>query len=134
MTRSLLFAALGLAAGVFAVPATAELGGGAIIRVDTGTEEARLAAVRAAHPEIGFDFLAAPSMQLGGAGDPVGAGRQLWRQAVAAVRDGRLDDRPLYWARLAVRAALRVGGGGDPAPFEWSSRGMDDVSFDPSAD
>ena len=33
-------------------------------------------------------------------------GARLWRRAVADVRSGHLDDRPLYWARLKLRRDL----------------------------
>ena len=35
-----------------------------------------------------------------------GDGARLWRRAVADVQCGRMDDRPLYWARLKLRRAL----------------------------
>jgi pyrrolidone-carboxylate peptidase len=57
---------------------------------------------------------------LAGAGDdPAALGAQLWQEAVAAGG----DDRPLYWARLQISAALRDRGV-DPGPFELAARGM----------
>ncbi len=56
------------------------------------------------------------------AGDPVELGAALWRAAVA---DGG-DDRPLYWARLRISAALRAKGI-DPTGFELASRGMSEL-------
>lgn len=74
-------------------------------------------------------------------------GQRLWRRAVdraqgrgpAAGGLGRLDDRPLYWARLGMTAALRQWqpGFGLPddrraallATLERSSRGHDTVAF-----
>jgi pyrrolidone-carboxylate peptidase len=46
-------------------------------------------------------------------------GTALWEAAVATGG----DDRPLYWARLRISAALRDNGL-DPADFELASRGM----------
>ncbi|MBY6187574.1 hypothetical protein KUV89_13175 [Marinobacter hydrocarbonoclasticus] len=70
-------------------------------------------------------------------------GKALWRAAVADVRDGHLDDRSLYWARLAARQALKQQ---DPAfriadwqrnillsTLENASRGMSDIDFDDDA-
>ena len=51
--------------------------------------------------------------------DPVELGRALWTAAVAAGG----DDRPLYWARLRITAALRERGL-DPTGFELAARGM----------
>ena len=50
------------------------------------------------------------------------AARRIWRRAVADARAGRLDDRPLYWARLQLRRMLgeRCAGA-----VEWRSRGFD---------
>ena len=36
---------------------------------------------------------------------PIAGARRLWSRAVADARAGALDDRPLYWARLGMRAA-----------------------------
>ncbi|MGE0625531.1 MAG: hypothetical protein AB7I04_06955 [Pseudomonadales bacterium] len=99
--------------------------------VNTLTEEARLPALEAAHPEINFGALSRPLLADGVPGNAAAAGRALWRAAVTAVQDGSFDDRPLYWARLAVRAAMRSDPAVDPAPFEWWSRGLGDVNFDP---
>lgn len=63
--------------------------------------------------------LAELAESLPGERDPAAAGTRLWRAAVA---EGG-DDRPLYWARLRVRAAMRDKGV-DPEPFELAARGM----------
>jgi hypothetical protein len=75
------------------------------------------------------------------------AGEQLWNMAVARAQQrgpmaGDLpysDDRPLYWARLQVRAALRQWVTGFPlasserealiTAFDRASRGMFDIQF-----
>ncbi len=72
------------------------------------------------------------------------AGARLWRAAVrtaqAPQRAGapdRTDDRPLYWARTALRVALQewaaADGARDAAPalaaLERTSRGLDDTRF-----
>ncbi|MBY5993611.1 hypothetical protein [Ferrimonas balearica] len=67
-------------------------------------------------------------------------GNALWRAAVADVQSGHLDDRSLYWGRLAARAELKQR---DPAfpiadwqrgilldTLEKASRGMSDIQFD----
>lgn len=58
-------------------------------------------------------------------------GRMLWQAAVADVQAGYPDDRSLYWARLAIRGKLAVGGGTQAAleRFERSSRGFPDAGF-----
>lgn len=50
------------------------------------------------------------------------AARRIWRRAVADARAGRLDDRPLYWARLQLRRML---GERCADAVEWRSRGFD---------
>lgn len=100
--------------------------------VDTLKEEARLPALESMHPAIAFRALTDPLLADGVPRDPVAAGRALWQSAVRSVQSGNRDDRPLYWARLAVRAAMRGDPAADPEGFEWSSRGMDDVAFDPA--
>ncbi|MDA8368632.1 MAG: pyroglutamyl peptidase [Nocardiopsaceae bacterium] len=65
-------------------------------------------------------------------------GRRLWSEAVRT-QDGIADDRPLYWARLALAARLRawtpgfeVGGNARTAllrRLEHASRGHDDLVF-----
>lgn len=78
-------------------------------------EEGRLARVAATLPAVVSrydDVLAAPD-----------AAALLWRRAVADVQAGHLDDRPLYWARLRLRRALRQRG--QPLAGEHSSRGFD---------
>lgn len=61
-------------------------------------------------------------------------GRQVWQQAVVQTQQGLIDDRPLYWQRLASKQQLRK----DCEPskcnakldaFELSSRGAQDIRF-----
>jgi len=100
--------------------------------VDTLTEEARLPALTSSHTDITYQPLSDVLLADGTARDPVAAGRALWRSAVTRVQQGEVDDRPLYWARLAVRAAMRQDPAADLVGFEWASRGLDDVDFDPA--
>ncbi|MCB1685376.1 MAG: hypothetical protein R3E82_02075 [Pseudomonadales bacterium] len=71
---------------------------------------------------------------------PAEAGRMLWRRAVSDVQEGNLDDRPLYWSRLAGRLAGRPDHpASDPSrtrvrSFEYASRGFDDLRFPEAAD
>ncbi|SDJ36843.1 Pyrrolidone-carboxylate peptidase (N-terminal pyroglutamyl peptidase) [Ferrimonas sediminum] len=68
------------------------------------------------------------------------SGQRLWRQAVAQVQSGRMDDRPLYWSRLQLRRDLKQLAPGFNASkadrqaavdgFERSSRGFNDIHFD----
>ncbi|GAB3250624.1 hypothetical protein [Chitinimonas naiadis] len=69
-------------------------------------------------------------------------GRRLWLGAKAQLRQNAdLDDRPLYWARLAMSRTVRDSKPGFPifpvdrdaalTLLEQASRGMDDVQFDP---
>ncbi|MGH3881704.1 MAG: pyroglutamyl peptidase [Actinophytocola sp.] len=73
-----------------------------------------------------------------------GHGRRLWELAVARARDGAPhyaslpggDDRPLYWARLAMTAALRQWAPGFPVDrpelekrLEYASRGITSSDF-----
>ena len=53
-----------------------------------------------------------------------GDGGLLWAQAAADVRRGNFDDRPLYWARLKLRAVLRETGR-DGNAGERAARGFD---------
>ncbi|MBY5981382.1 hypothetical protein KUV60_14095 [Ferrimonas balearica] len=70
-------------------------------------------------------------------------GQALWRAAVEDVQAGQLDDRSLYWARLAARAAIKQHNP-DFRMAEWqrtvllntlenASRGMSDIRFDDDA-
>ena len=52
------------------------------------------------------------------------APERLWARAVADAQAGRLDDRPLYWARLAALRGL-AGEGAARAEAERRSRGFD---------
>ena len=53
-----------------------------------------------------------------------GDGGLLWAHAAADVQSGHYDDRPLYWARLKLRAQLRANRK-DSAAAERASRGFD---------
>ena len=53
-----------------------------------------------------------------------GDGGLLWARAAADVQNGHYDDRPLYWARLKLRALLRETGRDDEAQ-ECAARGFD---------
>jgi len=67
------------------------------------------------------------------------AGHELWNAATAAARGGRGDDRPVYWARLALTRTIRQWEPGFRlsstqrdellSTFEQASRGMDTVAF-----
>jgi pyrrolidone-carboxylate peptidase len=113
-------------------------------------EEQRLPRARQAMPEIASRFEAATqafaqdwqaatdaraTLQLAKQ-----AGANLWAQARQDMRDRQdLDDRPLYWARLAIASAIRDNKPGFPlfaadrqaalAAFETASRGQDDITF-----
>lgn len=67
-------------------------------------------------------------------------GERLWQQAVRDVQSGTLDDRPLYWSRLAMLKELKTA---KPAfniaqwqqeilinAIEKSSRGFSNIQFD----
>ncbi|WP_028117955.1 hypothetical protein [Ferrimonas senticii] len=71
-------------------------------------------------------------------------GINLWRAAVADVQAGYLDDRSLYWDRLATRIALKQQRP-DFVMADWqrdillttlekASRGMSDIKFAPDSD
>lgn len=53
-----------------------------------------------------------------------GDGGLLWAHAAADVQSGHYDDRPLYWARLKLRARLRETGR-DGEAVECAARGFD---------
>ncbi|WP_394131562.1 hypothetical protein [Shewanella maritima] len=67
-------------------------------------------------------------------------GKLLWQKAVKDVQSGNSDDRPLYWSRLQMRAALKQQNAGfNIVPWqrdilvnavEKSSRGFSDIHFD----
>ncbi|WP_298442603.1 hypothetical protein [uncultured Ferrimonas sp.] len=71
-------------------------------------------------------------------------GNALWRAAVADVQSGYLDDRSLYWDRLATRIALKQQQPNFPladwqrnillTTLEKASRGMSDIRFDADSD
>jgi pyrrolidone-carboxylate peptidase len=101
-------------------------------------EEDRLDRARATLPEV-FAALAPVTLACPDTADaePVAldAGRTLWRAAADGVRrglaaDGRADDRPLYWQRLAAQRAGRISCPAGRARFESASRGFADVRFD----
>ncbi|MCL2917911.1 hypothetical protein [Shewanella litorisediminis] len=66
-------------------------------------------------------------------------GIRLWQQAVRDVQSGHMDDRSLYWARLAMRASLKQDKAGYAiVPWqrdilvravETASRGFSDIHF-----
>ncbi len=106
------------------------------VAVELTVEEARLARLEAEHPEVAFRRLSEPLLPEIRGGEPATLGRALWRSAVAAVQAGSGDDRPLYWARLALGLAARERGwsAGDLRALERASRGFADVGFpDPGA-
>jgi pyrrolidone-carboxylate peptidase len=133
-----LVAALALLAAQ--IPLTSQRAGGGCVRpaVPLSVEEQRLADGTTG-PELvaggGFAGLVAEFRATVCAnGDAVAAGRQLWRAAVDRAQGRRdpgaldaADDRPLYWARLQMSAALRRSPGGTPAvlrAFDRASRGV----------
>ncbi|MCH4292957.1 hypothetical protein MJ923_01400 [Shewanella sp. 3B26] len=66
-------------------------------------------------------------------------GIRLWQQAVRDVQSGNIDDRSLYWARLAMRSHLKTSPAGyNIVPWqrdilvravETASRGFSDINF-----
>ena len=73
--------------------------------------------------------------QLAAGGDPFrtasSAGSGLWQRAVDDVQDGFLDDRAVYWGRLAAHRCLQEAGhaeGGEA--LERASRGLSDGAVD----
>lgn len=110
-------------------------------------EERRLAVAERSLTEVVGRYPVADLVQGNGL-DVAEAGRALWRRAVGDVQEGNLDDRPLYWSRLAGRLAgrrleqqsdLRVGPVQDRSPtplvsFEYASRGFDDLQFPQDSD
>ena len=73
--------------------------------------------------------------QLVGASEPVGlarsAGNALWRHAVDDVQGGFLDDRALYWGRLAAHRCLRELGHAECGEvLERASRGLSEEPVD----
>ena len=75
-------------------------------------EEARLAQVS---PELRSRYDEVVAQEDGGL---------LWAHAAADVQNGHYDDRPLYWARLRLRALLRETGR-DGKAAERAARGFD---------
>jgi len=66
-------------------------------------------------------------------------GTALWHLAKAHLHHATLDDRPLYWARLASQLAGRQHCKESDCTtalhaFEYASRGMQDVQFAPDTD
>lgn len=115
-------------------------------------EEARLERARAAFPEVAGRFSAeAEAFQRDwrAAGDAARAktlaseaGRKLWQLAKTTLRERRdFDDRPLYWARLALSRIVRdeapgfaidaAGRAAALAALEAGSRGRDQIAFAP---
>jgi pyrrolidone-carboxylate peptidase len=67
--------------------------------------------------------------------EAVYAGSALWQMACSNVASGKLDDRPLYWQRLATLRQCRNSV--DEAAlqgFESASRGLDDFKFSEKSD
>jgi len=58
-------------------------------------------------------------------------GRRLWREAVVRVQQGDLDDRPLYWQRLAARRLFPADE--EASALELASRNQD-VRFEAGAE
>lgn len=113
----------------------------------TDAEAARLALAGAALPGLELDAARArlrDSFAPGATADAAiaAAGRSglaLWRSERGRVQAGDLDDRGLYWRRLAALEGLRVGCAA-PEPcapmlreFELASRGLSDLGFDPES-
>jgi pyrrolidone-carboxylate peptidase len=105
----------------------------------SGVEEARLPEARAAMPRL-LDGAEVDALRAAASREDTddaiaaatAAGAALWARHRAA--DG-LDDRPLYWQRLAARRALLAAEPARPRraavldAFEWASRGAADVAF-----
>lgn len=73
--------------------------------------------------------------QLAAGGDPLriasDAGSGLWQRAVDDVQDGFLDDRALYWGRLAAHRCLQeVGHAECGEALEGASRGLSEGAVD----
>ena len=73
--------------------------------------------------------------QLAGGGEPVrvasSAGSGLWQRAVDDVQDGFLDDRALYWERLAAHRCLQEEGHAECGEaLERASRGLSEGAVD----
>jgi hypothetical protein len=114
---------------------------------EADVEEARVAAARTALPEVFTDFDADRLAGIESPGAAARAGSALWEAQVEAVRQARragnrIDDRPLYWQRLATLRNARA----DCAQrseaidcaailerFEWASRGASDVAWNTDA-
>lgn len=65
-------------------------------------------------------------------------GTQVWQRAVQQTQQGLIDDRPLYWQRLATKQRLRKDCqrsqcNANLEIFERSSRGAQDVQFRPTS-
>jgi pyrrolidone-carboxylate peptidase len=114
--------------------------------VHAGVEEARVPQALEALPEV-LDAVDPELLaEVPRAEDPValarGIGDRLWRRQVRIAGTERLDDRPLYWQRLAARRGLEAGCEEHPSldcdtlldAFEWASRGTEDLAFPAEAD
>ncbi|QSX41315.1 C15 family peptidase [Shewanella cyperi] len=128
---------LGLTAAPFAVFANLDV------------EEARLTKAYSELPEVSQRYqglleglvekYAASTEELAVTNTMAHQGLRLWQQAVRDVQSGNLDDRPLYWSRLAMRTKLKQEKPGfNIAPWqrdilvkavEKSSRGFSDIHF-----
>ncbi|MDZ7827446.1 MAG: cytochrome c3 family protein [Gammaproteobacteria bacterium] len=114
--------------------------------VHAGVEEARVPEAQAALPDVLETVDSELLADVPRADDPEALARslgdRLWRRQVQASADGRLDDRPLYWQRLAARRSLRADCDVRPDldcdalldAFEWASRGAGDLEFPTDAD
>ena len=70
---------------------------------------------------------------ISGVGDASITGRALWQDES---NPDQMDDRRLYWRRLALKRTMRAAGWTDEdlKAFEYASRGLQDLEFDPVAD
>ena len=100
---------------------------------EAGVEETRLFRLEAVYPELAESAasLIEPLKAKLSLREPVELGLSLWQSAVASVGAGSGDDRPLYWARLALLAAARESGWTDAelVALERASRGFADVAY-----
>ena len=98
-----------------------------------GVEENRLERARSALPGITsrYQELVDQTVTITGEAQLENLGAELWRAA-----SGADDDRPLYWARLAIHdlARVRLGDSANLEGFERASRGMTEVDFSDQAD
>lgn len=101
-------------------------------------EEARVPAALERMPDLRISAERAIRSLAGGpltAGAATAAGLELWRVARDAVQGGSLDDRPLYWSRLAAlrearaRCDAATACAGALAAWEHATRGVGDAGF-----